>query len=126
MVVDNRLEPGEVILKEGGGALARQPRRVSGAFGKISLTNQRLLWNPYSLYRLLRIERPFETLLTKLGGCKVGKPDVWYGFPIVVETGERSFWLYIHSREILWMRALRSTATEWMQAIEAARGRANE
>ena len=111
--------PDERIAKIGE-ALARQPGRVSGAFGRLCLTNQRLIWNPSSLYRWLRIEEPFISLLAELD-CKVGKPSIWYGFPIVLETKERSFWLYIHSPEILWARALRRTAREWANAIEAAR-----
>src|SRR5207244_11351376 len=81
-------------------ALARQPGRVSGAFGRLCLTNQRLIWNPSSIYRWLRIEEPFISLLAELD-CKVGKPSIWYCFPIVLETKRRSFWLYIHTPEIL-------------------------
>jgi hypothetical protein len=61
--------PDESIVKVGE-ALAHQPGRFSGAFGRLCLTSQRLIWNPSSLYRWLRIEEPIISLLAELEGCK--------------------------------------------------------
>ena len=109
----------ENTLKVGVG-LARQPRAISGAFGKVCLTDRRLIWNPGSLYTKLLRFKPFIRELSELKGWKVGRGSIWYGFPVVLETSEGSFWLYIHSPEILYARALRSTAKEWVTAIEEA------
>src|SRR5438876_2335303 len=119
-----RLMYGETTLKEAGLALDRQPGRISGAFGRLFLTNRRIIWCPFLPYAwLFRIKRPFELDLAQLEGWGIGTPDRWYGYPVVLETREGSFRVFIHSREILWMRATRDTAKEWSLAIEAARQR---
>ena len=116
------LMSGETTLKEAGLALDRQPGRISGAFGRLFLTNRRIIWCPFLPYAsLFRIKRPFELDLSELKGCEVGTPDVWYGYPVVLETREGSFRVFIHSREVLWMKATRDTAKEWSRAIEGAR-----
>ena len=121
------LMSGETVLKEAGLALDRQPGRISGALGRLFLTNRRIIWCPFLPYAwLFRIKRPFELDLSALTGWETGTPDIWYGYPLVLETSEGSFRVFIHSREVLWMRAMRDTAKEWSRAIEAARRQGND
>src|SRR5437870_5546055 len=116
------LMSGETVLKEAGLALDRQPGRISGAFGRLFLTNRRIIWCPFLPYAwLFRIKRPFELDLSGLTGCEIGTPDMWYGYPVVLETREGSFRVFVHTRYVLWSRATRATAAEWSRAIEAAR-----
>ena len=90
--------PGETIVKVG---TAMKRRLLSAPMGQLYLTNLRLIWNPSSLSRLLRIGRLFAIDLNELQGWKVSKLDIWYGHPIVLETKEGSLSLYTYTPEIL-------------------------
>jgi len=116
--------PGERLLRSG--QASRQHTPLSGAAGRLYLTNMRLIWSPLRPLAWVRLARRVQGLaLTEIARCEEGEPSFYLGWPIDVYTSHAQYRYHVLAPII--GRALRVDAQDWVVAIsrEAERARGN-
>ena len=109
--------PGERLLRSVQATRQRTP--LSGATGRLYLTDMRLVWSPPRPLAWLKLIREAKVIpLTEIARCEEGESSFWNGWPIDVYTSEALYRYYPHTRGI--GRAFREDTQTWVEAISRA------